>query len=65
MNINGNISINTQAAQQAAPSNKLEKAVKKAEWEIMELSGSVHNLEDMIAVDELVQELLSKRGLTL
>ena len=42
-----------------------KKAVKKAEQDIMELSGSVHDLEDMAAVDELVQELLSKQGLTL
>ena len=42
-----------------------KKAVKKAEQDIMELSGSVHDLEDMAAVDELVQEILSKQGLTL
>ena len=41
------------------------KAIKKAEQEIMELSHSVHDLEDMATVDEFVQEILSKHGLTL
>lgn len=41
------------------------KAVKRAQQEIMDLSGDVHDLEDMATVDELVQEILSKHGLTL
>lgn len=41
------------------------KAIKRAQQEIIELSGNVHDLEDMVVVDELVQELLSKHGLTL
>jgi hypothetical protein len=31
----------------------------------MDLSGDVHDLKDMAIVDELVQEILSKHGLTL
>lgn len=34
-------------------------AVRKAEKEIMKLSGQVKSLEDMIIIDELVQEILS------
>ena len=41
------------------------KAVQRAQQEIMDLSGDVHDLKDMAIVDELVQEILSKHGLTL
>ena len=34
------------------------KAIKKAEQEIMMLSGQVDSLADMTAIDELVQEIL-------
>ena len=37
-----------------------QKAIKRAEDEIMKLSGSVDSLEDMIAIDELVIEILGK-----
>ena len=35
-------------------------AVKQAEDEIMKLSGSVENWEDILVIDELVQELLEE-----
>ena len=38
------------------------KAVKRAEQEIMNLSGQVDNLEDMVIIDELVQDLLDKKS---
>ena len=38
------------------------KAVKRAEQEIMSLSGQVDNLEDMVIIDELVQDLLDKKS---
>ena len=37
------------------------KVIKRAEQEIMELSGNVDSLDDMTAIDELVQEILSKK----
>ena len=37
-----------------------KKAIRQAEDEIMELSGKVTSLEDMVAIDELVMELLEK-----
>lgn len=37
-----------------------KKAVRQAEEEIMRLSSSVDRLEDMVAIDELVMELLEK-----
>lgn len=37
-----------------------KKAVHQAEEEIMRLSSSVDRLEDMVAIDELVMELLEK-----
>ena len=37
-----------------------KKLVRQAEEEIMKLSSSVDSLEDMIAIDELVMELLEK-----
>ena len=37
-----------------------KKAVKRAEDEIMKLSSCVDSLEDMIAVDEIVMEILEK-----
>ena len=40
--------------------NKDPKAVKQAEEEIMRISCSVHNLEDMVAIDEIVMEILEK-----
>ena len=33
-------------------------AVRKAEKEIMKLSGQVKSLEDMIIIDELVQKII-------
>ena len=37
-----------------------KKEVRQAEEEIMRLSSSVDRLEDMVAIDELVMELLEK-----
>ena len=37
-----------------------KKLVHQAEKEIMRLSSSVDSLEDMVAIDELVMELLEK-----
>ena len=37
-----------------------KKLVRQAEEEIMRLSSSVDSLEDMVAIDELVMELLEK-----
>ncbi len=36
-----------------------KEAIRKAEEQIMIISGSVKSLEDMIVIDELVQEILS------
>jgi hypothetical protein len=38
------------------------KAISKAQEDIMELSGHVHAIEDMILVDEMVQEILEKNS---
>ena len=38
------------------------KAVAKAQGAIIELSGKVMSLEDMMIVDELVQEILSQKS---
>ena len=37
-----------------------KKLVHQAEEEIMRLSSSVDSLEDMVAIDELVMEMLEK-----
>lgn len=37
-----------------------KQAVRQAESEIMRLSSCVNSLEDMVAIDELVMELLEK-----
>lgn len=37
-------------------------AIRKAEQEIMTISGSVKSFEDMILIDELVQELLAENS---
>ena len=34
--------------------------IRKAQQEIMVLSSKVQNMEDIIAIDELVQEILEK-----
>lgn len=36
------------------------KAVRDAQMKIMELSGRVERLEDMVVIDEYVQEFLQK-----
>jgi hypothetical protein len=36
------------------------EAIKRAESEIMKLSGHVDRLEDMVIIDDLVQEILQK-----
>ena len=41
------------------------KQIKRAQQEIMDLSGTVDSLDDIAIVDELVQEILSKQNLTL
>ena len=35
------------------------KEVARAQQEIMRLSGCVESIEDMVAIDEIVQEILS------
>ncbi len=37
-----------------------KKAVRQAEEEIMRITSSVDSLEDMVAIDECVMELLEK-----
>lgn len=37
-----------------------KKAIRDAQDEIMILSGSVDRIEDMVAIDEYVQEILEK-----
>lgn len=37
-----------------------KKAIQAAQMQIMELSGRVDKLEDMVAIDEYVQEILGK-----
>ena len=36
------------------------KRIRKAQDQIMELSGRVEKLEDMVAIDEFVQEIIEK-----
>ena len=38
--------------------NEDPKAVKRAQQEIMELSGQVTNLDEMVIIDEMVQDIL-------
>lgn len=38
------------------------KAVSKAEKEILELSGKIRNVEEMLMLDDLVQEILSQKS---
>lgn len=38
-----------------------KKSIREAEENIMELSKKVHSLEDMMAIDELVMEMLAKK----
>lgn len=38
------------------------KAISKAELEIMDLSGRVDTIEDMVIIDEMVQEILEKNS---
>ena len=39
------------------------EAIKRAESEVMKLSGHVDRLEDMVIIDDLVQEILEKSWL--
>lgn len=39
-----------------------KQAIRKAEQEIMELSGRVDTIEDMVIIDELVQDILEKNS---
>lgn len=41
-------------------SSEDKKLVRQAEEEIMKLSSSVESLDDMVAIDEIVMELLEK-----
>ena len=38
------------------------KIISRAEQEIMELSGRVDSIEDMVIIDEMVQDLLEKNS---
>lgn len=44
--------------EQIIQNSKDENEVHQAEQAIMAISGSVHSLEDMMIIDELVQDLL-------
>ena len=37
-----------------------DKEIRDAQTKVMELSGRVEKLEDMVAIDEYVQEILQK-----
>lgn len=38
-----------------------KKAITRAQNDILTLSSSIDNLNDIIAIDEMVQEILSKK----
>lgn len=38
-----------------------KKKIAKAQGEILELSGKVTSLEDMVLIDELVQDIFSEK----
>lgn len=48
--------------EQTIQSSEDKEAIRKAEEEVMKLSGSVKSLEDIMIIDELVQELLSENS---
>lgn len=64
MNINGNISINTQAVQQVAPSNKLEKAVKKAEIQNNINSAEAKLSDAKIRSDKEIEDIINENILS-
>lgn len=49
-------------AEQIIQNSDDAKAIKKAELEIVTLSGHVNSIEDMVAIDEMVQEILEKKS---
>ena len=49
-------------AEQIIANSEDNFAIRKAQDEIMELSGRLMSLDDMIAVDELVQDLLNEKS---
>ena len=48
--------------EQTIQNSEDKEAVRRAEEEVMKLSGSVKSLEDIMIIDELVQELLSENS---
>lgn len=46
--------------EQIIQANESPEAVARAQAEQMKLSKNIHNLEDMMAIDELVIEILHK-----
>ena len=55
-----NIAQKIAKAEMIIQNNDDPKVVAKAEQQIMELSGMAKNIEDMCAIDEMVQEILEK-----
>lgn len=55
-----NLAVKIAKCERIIMKNEDPKAVKQAEEEIMRISSSVHSLDDMVAIDELVMEMLEK-----
>jgi hypothetical protein len=55
-----NLAIKIAKYEKIVQANLDEKEVEMAKQQIMELSSKVKSLEDMIALDDLIQEFLEK-----
>lgn len=55
-----NIAIKIAKLEQTVQTTTDKEAAKRAEMEIMKLSESVHSLEDMVLIDEMVMDILEK-----
>lgn len=55
-----NIAIKIAKLEQTIQNATDKETAKRAEMEIMKLSESVHSLEDMVLIDEMVMDILEK-----
>lgn len=57
-----NLAVKIAAAEEMLQNSKDQNVIHEAQEEIFKLSSKVHDIEDMMLLDEMIQEILEKNS---
>lgn len=57
-----NLAVKIAAAEEVLQNTKDQNVIREAQDEIFKLSSKVHDIEDIMLLDEMIQEILEKKS---